>query len=61
MSGVNLTRHGGPEALEWHDDFPVPLPSAGQVKAPNFELVIYPASDGLAELSIPIVMASCLQ
>jgi NADPH:quinone reductase-like Zn-dependent oxidoreductase len=31
MSGVYLTRHGGPGALEWRDDIPVPLPDAGQV------------------------------
>jgi alcohol dehydrogenase len=31
MSGVVLTRHGGPEALAWRDDLPVPRPGAGQV------------------------------
>jgi len=31
MSGVCLTRHGGPEALEWRDDIPVPRPGPGQV------------------------------
>lgn len=31
MSGVYLTRHGGPEALEWRCDIPVPVPGAGQV------------------------------
>ncbi len=31
MSGVYLTRHGGPEALEWRDDIPVPIPGPGQV------------------------------
>lgn len=31
MSGVVLTRHGGPEALEWRDDIPVPRPGPGQV------------------------------
>ncbi|WP_174823095.1 zinc-binding dehydrogenase [Ruegeria arenilitoris] len=31
MSGVFLTRHGGPEALEWRDDIPVPTPDKGQV------------------------------
>ncbi len=31
MSGVYLTRHGGPDALEWRDDIPVPSPGAGQV------------------------------
>lgn len=31
MSGVYLTRHGGPGALEWRDDIPVPLPDTGQV------------------------------
>lgn len=31
MSGVYLTRHGGPEALEWRTDIPVPTPAAGQV------------------------------
>ena len=25
MSGVQLTRHGGPEALVWRDDIPVPV------------------------------------
>ncbi|WP_170763385.1 alcohol dehydrogenase family protein [Ruegeria lacuscaerulensis] len=31
MSGVYLTRHGGPEALEWREDIPVPIPGPGQV------------------------------
>lgn len=31
MSGVLLTRHGGPEALEWSDAIPVPRPGAGEV------------------------------
>lgn len=31
MSGVYLTHHGGPEALEWRDDIPVPVPGPGQV------------------------------
>lgn len=31
MSGVHLTRHGGPEALVWRDDIPVPRPKAGEV------------------------------
>lgn len=31
MSGVYLTRHGGPDALEWRSDIPVPSPGAGQV------------------------------
>ncbi len=31
MSGVYLTRHGGPEALEWRDDIPVPTPGPRQV------------------------------
>ncbi|WP_037315104.1 alcohol dehydrogenase family protein [Ruegeria halocynthiae] len=31
MSGVYLTRHGGPEALKWRDDIPVPTPGPGQV------------------------------
>lgn len=31
MKGVYLTRHGGPEALEWRDDIPVPTPGPGQV------------------------------
>lgn len=31
MSAVLLSRHGGPEALEWRDDIPVPLPRAGEV------------------------------
>ncbi|WP_170517055.1 alcohol dehydrogenase catalytic domain-containing protein [Ruegeria atlantica] len=30
MSGVYLTQHGGPEALEWRDDLPVPQPGPGQ-------------------------------
>ncbi|SLN58698.1 alcohol dehydrogenase catalytic domain-containing protein [Ruegeria meonggei] len=31
MCGVYLTHHGGPEALEWRDDIPVPSPGPGQV------------------------------
>ena len=31
MSGVYLTRHGGPDALEWRNDIPVPSPGSGQV------------------------------
>ncbi|WP_050604955.1 alcohol dehydrogenase family protein [Ruegeria sp. 6PALISEP08] len=31
MSGVYLTGHGGPEALEWREDIPVPEPGLGQV------------------------------
>lgn len=31
MSGVYLTRHGGPEALEWREDIPVPIPGPDQV------------------------------
>ena len=31
MSGVYLTRHGGPDALEWRDDIVVPTPRVGQV------------------------------
>ncbi|MEO3413527.1 zinc-binding dehydrogenase [Roseovarius sp. CAU 1744] len=31
MSGVYLTRHGGPEALEWREDIPVPQPGPAQV------------------------------
>lgn len=31
MSGVYLTRHGGPEALEWCEDIPVPRPGSGEV------------------------------
>ncbi len=31
MSGVYLTRHGGPEALEWREDIPVPRPGPGEV------------------------------
>jgi len=31
MSGVTLTRHGGPDALEWRDDIPVPRPGQGEV------------------------------
>ncbi|KIC45275.1 alcohol dehydrogenase [Ruegeria sp. ANG-S4] len=31
MSGVYLTRHGDLDALEWHEDIPVPVPDPGQV------------------------------
>ena len=31
MSGVYLTRHGGPDVLEWRDDIVVPNPRTGQV------------------------------
>ncbi|MGR3344580.1 MAG: alcohol dehydrogenase family protein [Paracoccaceae bacterium] len=31
MSGVLLNRHGGPEALVWSDDIPVPVPGTGEV------------------------------
>ena len=31
MTGIYLTRHGGPEALEWRNDIPVPAPGPGQV------------------------------
>ena len=31
MRGVVLTRHGGPEALKWRADIPVPRPGAGEV------------------------------
>ena len=31
MRGVTLTRHGGPEALVWREDLPVPRPGAGEV------------------------------
>jgi alcohol dehydrogenase len=31
MGGVHLIRHGGPEALEWREDIPVPRPGAGEV------------------------------
>lgn len=31
MRGVYLTRHGGPEALEWREDIPVPRPGPGEV------------------------------
>ncbi len=31
MSGAQLTRHGGPEALVWRDDIPVPRPAQGEV------------------------------
>jgi len=31
MSGVYLIRHGGPEALEWRQDIPVPIVGPGDV------------------------------
>ncbi len=31
MSGIYLTRHGGPDAQEWREDIPVPQPGVGQV------------------------------
>lgn len=31
MSGVQLVAHGGPEALLWRDDIPVPRPGSGEV------------------------------
>ena len=31
MSGVYLMRHGGPDALEWREDIPVPVPRPGEV------------------------------
>jgi NADPH:quinone reductase-like Zn-dependent oxidoreductase len=31
MRGVLLTRHGGPEALQWREDIPVPRPGPGEV------------------------------
>ncbi|MFY0621865.1 MAG: zinc-binding dehydrogenase [Pelagimonas sp.] len=31
MQGVYLTGHGGPDALEWRDDIPVPAVGPGQV------------------------------
>lgn len=31
MSGVQLVRHGGPEALVWREDIPVPHPGPGDV------------------------------
>ncbi len=31
MQGVYLTRHGGPDALEWREDIPVPQTGPGQV------------------------------
>ncbi len=30
MAAVLLTRHGGPEALEWRTDVPVPVPGPGE-------------------------------
>ena len=32
MSGVRLTRHGGPEALVWSDTIPLPEPGPGEVR-----------------------------
>ncbi|MEH7826702.1 zinc-binding dehydrogenase [Gemmobacter denitrificans] len=31
MCGVQLTGHGGPEALVWREDIPVPRPATGEV------------------------------
>ncbi len=31
MSGVQLMRHGGPEALFWNDAIPMPVPGPGEV------------------------------
>ena len=31
MSGVYLMRHGGPDALEWREDIPVPVTGPGEV------------------------------
>ena len=31
MSGVYLTRHGGPDTLVWREDIPVPRPGPGEV------------------------------
>ena len=31
MAGVHLTRHGGPEALVWREDLPIPVPRADEV------------------------------
>ena len=31
MSGVYLMRHGGPDALEWREDIPVPQPGPGEI------------------------------
>jgi alcohol dehydrogenase len=31
MSAIHLTHHGGPEALIWRDDIPVPTPGKGQI------------------------------
>ena len=40
MSGVYLTRHGGPEALEWREDIPVPRPGPKEVLVRVFFYVL---------------------
>lgn len=32
MRGYQIRRHGGPEALQWHDDLPTPEPGPGEVR-----------------------------
>jgi NADPH:quinone reductase-like Zn-dependent oxidoreductase len=31
MCAVQLTRHGGPDALQWRDDLPLPVPASDEV------------------------------
>ena len=38
MTGISLTRHGGPDALELRHDIPVPIPGKGEVLVEVMEL-----------------------